>query len=604
MIALACALAPPEARAGDELAVSASLSESHVAVGDTVTLEINIVSHVEGAIEVQIPAVAGLTELSRSKSEGTSIQWSSRGQQITREHTITIELEATKPGKHTIPPIEARAGKVRAASAAVTLDVGGSDPASEGATAANPNVVEPPGPGEQRLFLRYKVDRATAYVGQQILVDLDVYASPNLNFAFEEVPQPPTLDGFWREIVEAPTQRLTRRIESVGGRSWQVYRLWRLALFPLEPGEVTISPAQIVYSVNRSIFGGGQRERRKAPAIKLDVRPLPSEGRPAGFVAGNVGVYDLTASLDRETVPAGKAVVLSIALGGRGNLKNVRLPEVKEIPGFRVFAPTVSDDVKIDPSGVSGTKRAEILLMPEVGGRLEIPPLEVVTFDPEAERYQRLTTPSLRVAVEGDPAAAGVQPSQPTAATTPRDERAATASTQGELRPIRFRSTLEAPPTPPWQSVPFAALMLGPPLVFLAFVGAERVAARAKRETPESKRRAAVRHARHRLEKASEAARTGDAARAYHELSEALLDYASEKTGAGLRGMTNDELRRALEVRGAPATLAQHFAAEHERARYARFGPGSSDARSLESALERTESILEQLEAWTPKEAP
>ena len=57
--------------------------------------------------------------------------------------------------------------------------------------------------------------------------------------------------------------------------------------------------------------------------------------------------------------------------------------------GFREFAPTITDKVEPDGEGLHGTKTAEILLMPERGGRLEIPSIDMTIFDPDEKRYRK-----------------------------------------------------------------------------------------------------------------------------------------------------------------------------------------------------------------------
>lgn len=600
---------PRPAWAEDQVTISAGLSENNIAVGDVVTLEITVTSHVNGSIDLGVPAVNGLTEVSRSKSEGTSISWNGAGQQVTKEYTISIELQAERAGKVTIPPISARVGGAKAETKPLVLNVGGGNESAQAAEPAKPGHIDPPSASERNLFVRYQIDRAAAYVGQQILLDLDVYAAPQANFVIQENPPPPTLDGFWREILDQP-QRLTRRIESVGGRSYSVYRLWRIALFPLEAGDRAIPPSQVTFAVNQSIFGGGQRERRKSPPIKIDVRPLPADGRPAAFQKGNVGAYKLSATVDHTQVPAGKAIVLTLSLTGKGNIKSAKLPELGALPGFRVFAPTVSDHVTVDATGISGEKKADILLMPEMGGRLEIPAFELAVFNPELERYERLTTSSIRVVVEGDPSAL-----EPAAARTstrgrmaeaPRGEESSAgdpAIAKASLRPLRFRSSLGRHGARPWQSALFAVCFGAPPALYLLLIFGQGLLAHSRRETPDSKRKKAARDARHRLVKAKEAADAGDTARAFGEANEALLAFASEKTGAQLRGMTLEEMRRLLESRAAPQPLVDRFIREMETADYARFAPGAVVRPSIAESMPRWEALLSELEAWSKESA-
>jgi hypothetical protein len=602
VVALSVSASKP-AWAKEPIAINASLSEDHVTVGDSLTLEVHVIAHADGAIEVAVPAVDGLTEVSRSKSEGTSISFSGAGQEVTKEYTITLEYQVEKAGKLTIPPITASIGGTRASTSPLVVNSGG-ESAEAAPAAPKPGQVEPPSPNEAKLFIRYVVDRSEAFVGQQIVVDLNVYAARDLNFGIEEANAPPSLDKFWREILDQP-QRLTRTIETVQGHQYSVYRLWRVALFPLEAGAVTIPAQSITFAVNQGIFGGGRHERRKAPPIKLEVKSPPGDGRPASFKTQNVGAYTFSASVDRTTVPAGKAVVLTLKIAGRGNIKNTKLPDVPPIPGFRVFDPTVSDDVKLDATGVSGEKKAEVLLMPEAGGRLEIPGFELTVFDPEQAKYERLTSPTIRIAVEGNPAAIAqsVQAPPNVEKERPSEGEQTRSLSKESLRPLRFRSALEAHSDAPWKRASVGALFLAPPALYVLMMIAEHLLARARRETPESRRRRAAREAHQRLKAASDAVRAENAAKAYAELYEALISFASEKSGLILRGMTKDEMNKGLIDRGASTDLVDRILAELEAADYARFAPGMYDAAKMAGALERWEALLEDIETWRPKEA-
>lgn len=608
LLALALALAagalPKVARAEDALTVRAELSDTRVVVGDMVTLQVDIAAHADGAIELSVPQVDGLTEIGRSKSEGTSISFDGFHQQITKQYTLQIQLQAEKPGRLTIPPVTASVGDQRAASRPLTLEVTAS--AAGDAEAARPGEVEPPSASERNLFLRYSVDRASATVGEQMTLALDIYASPQIRIGVEEASPPPTLDGFWREILDQP-ERFPHRAETVDGRRYDVFRVWKIALFPLNPGTKVIAPAQATFDVNRSFFGG-ERVRRRTPPVKLEVKPLPQAGRPPGFNPGNVGTYTLAASVDHDTVRAGQAVTLTLALTGQGNIKNAHLPELGNIRGFKAYAPNVSDEVQLSAAGVSGTKKADILLMPEAGGRLEIPTLSLPVYDPAKGEYSTLTTRPIAVNVQGDPAAlaaaaraSGTAPAPATSAG--RDQAADAGATRDELRPLRYRSELERAAPPPWHNPIFLSLSAMPPFFYGLVVLIGRVLSRARRETPESRRRRAAQVARSKLAGAARAVTAGETQRAYAELVDALLDFAGEKLGTSLRGLTVEETRGVLARHGAPLDLVDRVAKEMEAADYARFAPGVTGAVEASALLERWTDLLGALDAWTPKEA-
>jgi hypothetical protein len=451
--------------------------------------------------------------------------------------------------------------------------------------------VAPPEDAERQLFVRYRVDRAKAYLGQQILIDLFIFAQPGSGFSVEEVGGPPELDGFWREIVDQQ-KRLTRTTEMVEGRRYDAYRLWRVAAFPLAKGKKPVPPGAVTFSTGRSLFSSGRRIRRQTAPIELEVLPLPTEGRPSDFHNGNVGKYKLEAKVDHPTVPAGKAVVLRLLLTGRGNVKSARLPEVTEIEGFRVFPATITDQIHTGMHGVDGTKTAEILLMPLVGGRLEIPAFDLTIFDPEAGEYQRLTTESIRIAVEGDPTTDVPRTIGPDVAEPPPEKIA-----RSSLKPLRFRSRLSSSEEAVWRRPELAAMLAGPPLLFLLAIALEVMIARARRDTPTSRKRAASRRARERLSAARSEAEAGRTAQAFGELREAILELGTNKTGVALRGLTLEQIEVELKSRGADDALRRDLIAELEAADHARFGMGAKP-----TDLERWADLLERLDTWRPEE--
>jgi hypothetical protein len=572
--------------------VEATISDTSLLVGDILTVSVVAVATVDGQIDVQVPPIDGLTELSRSRSEGTSISWTNAGQAITRELTVHIEFSAERVGKIEIPPIVARVGSVTAESKASSIEVrGGKDP-----VVAPAGAIAPPEGEERTLFVRYRLDRSSAHLGQQVLLDLEIFSQPGQGFSVEEIGRPPELDGFWKEVVDQP-QRLTRRNEMIGGRRYDAYRVWRVALFPLEAGGKLIPPTSVTFSTGRSLFASGRRIRRHALALELDVKPLPIEGRPDGFSNTNVGVYQMSASVDHSSVPAGKAVLLRIEVSGSGNVENLRMPELTAIDGFRVFPPTTAHAKETGLAGIRGMKSAEILLMPERGGRLEIPSIVLPVFNPEKNQYDRLSTESIRIAVEGDPAAEGPRTIATLDPQLPRrDERVARAS----LRPLRFVSRLERDHAPPWRRPTFLFALAFPPIAFVLAILGELAVARARRDTPSSRKKAASRAARTRLERARAAADRGAAAEAYAELVEAVSELGSTKCGVPLRGLTVDEVGKALSDKGAPGDLVEMVTKELLAADFARFAPGTAAVDGAH--LDRWADLLERIDTWRPLE--
>ncbi|MBK6685590.1 MAG: protein BatD [Deltaproteobacteria bacterium] len=590
-------LAAPAQAAG--LAVSTALSDGRVTVGDVVTLEIRAVAQVEGALELQIPRVDGLTELSRSQSEGTSISWTNNGQKITREQSLQIDYQVEKAGRIDIPPVTGRIGSIEARSSPLALVVDGNDAPASG-TVLGPGEVAPPEAGERELFVRYRVSQPEAYLGQEILLDLEIFVDPTATFSISDSVNPPELDGFWREILDQP-KRLERRAERIGNRTYHVYRVWRLALYGLEAGERTLEPATLTFTQGQSIFGGGRRSRRRSLPVTIRVKPLPTEGRPADFNNNNVGQYELSATLDRDQVPAGKAVVLTVTLSGSGNIKSARLPAIDNLPGFRVFPPTLKEHPELTREGQRGRKSAEILLMPESGGRLEIPSLALSIFDPIGQTYRRLHTTSLRVAVDGTPTPTPSDPPPSAEVSTPT--LSPDKVSRPALRPLRYRSSLPTPGSAPWRQPWFWGLLLGPWVLYGGVLAFARTFQSLRAETPERQRRAARRHAHQRLAEARAALEKGELGAAHAHFSEAVLDFGSQKLGRVLKGLTHEQVEATFTAQSPGSDLGPRVRRALEAADFARFAPGAVSASEGAALTARWEALLTEIDAL-PGEAP
>ncbi|MEL7372793.1 MAG: hypothetical protein AAFN74_27965, partial [Myxococcota bacterium] len=73
LIAASFSLVPTSAWA-QKLSVQTELSDPSVAVGEALTLTVTVTARISGAIQVDIPEVDGLVELSRQQSQSQSIQ--------------------------------------------------------------------------------------------------------------------------------------------------------------------------------------------------------------------------------------------------------------------------------------------------------------------------------------------------------------------------------------------------------------------------------------------------------------------------------------------------------------------------------------------------
>jgi hypothetical protein len=444
--------------------------------------------------------------------------------------------------------------------------------------------------GEDDVFLRAIVDKQEATVGEQVTLSLYLFSAPDVSGV--SAVSFPKLDGFWAEEIEAPSQ-LSGEMRMIKGVPYHVYLLRRRALFPLRAGELTVDPVEAQVTLDIGIFPGSRGEvlKRKSAPLKINVKPLPTEGQPLAFDSANVGQFTINATASPTTVPLGQPVQLKVTLEGAGNVKGIRIPKPKLPEGLKTYDPTVTDAVRKGSSKYGGSKTVEWVIIPERTGPFTLPSIEFPYFDPEKGTYQTTHTPEIAIQVTG-PASAPVPNSGQVAAPV------ATNVLSGGLRPIRLQGSLTAAVKPIWQERfiwPVTVL----PVVLFGFVwgGMGFSALWRKRDPDQIRRRQAHSAASRRLKAAKDCLDANDSQGFYAEVTRSLQQFVTDKSNVAALGLTRDELGRALTERGYPVADVQTLVTLLETCENARFFPGAMSPEKMSAVLEQARQVLDVLES-------
>ena len=420
--------------AEEDVHLSADVDAREIGVEDQVQLTISVTGRsLSGREEVTFP---GLKNLRLVGGPMQSTQFSIVNGVASQGKTYTYVLQATSAGKAEIGAVRLRlasgAEKVtepiainvaggsvrprsRAGGSSSRDPLFGGDPFGEdpfegffgrrGARAPAPKVVAEAAASRQKL-----------HVGEPLRLVYQVYTQTDLTTVdFAEEPKHP---GFWAEDIERPAST-TRRGEpaTLAGERYVRFTVTEKLLFPMKPGQLTIPAARLRIGVARAgFFDGGGSVVRETKPLTVEVSAIPE----APGSSGAVGQFKASASLDRTSIALGEAVTLRFTLTGRGNLRWIERGPVLEVPNVKVFPPQVKDAIKVEASGMSGSRTWEYVLVPQTGGKLELPPLALTYFDPVAERSLRAETAGLAVEVLSAPSAAsGTRPAAGMASVPP-----------------------------------------------------------------------------------------------------------------------------------------------------------------------------------------
>lgn len=416
--------------------------------------------------------------------------------------------------------------------------------------------------GEPGYFVEAEVDSATVYVGQQLTYSFMLYTTVALP---QGEYQSPSFAGFWRSD-KGP---VSSQIVSLDGVYYTVTRL-DTALFPVVTGTIAIEPARLVFpeTVFRSM------EVLLSQPITINVLPLPA-GAPDGF-AGVVGVFDIEATLDRQSAVVGEPMTLRLTVRGTGNVEQMSAPVLPVSGDWSVYPSRSAYRAGIEQAMLVGEKTFEWLITPRRPGTLNVPEMGLVFFDPETATYRAITTTPVPVVV------APVETSS--AAAVEADITPERVEARSALRTVNWVNVTQQDSGTHW------LLWLAPGMLAMVAIMRAYYDRRRHQMADMLRRSRAFDRAQRSL---------GDARRASPEVAgkavvDAVTGYVSAKTGHKTAVLTRADMERLLLEKGITADLARNIVTCAALADEMRYSP--SDDAAVGPLIDRTLAVLRVLD--------
>jgi hypothetical protein len=131
---------------------------------------------------------------------------------------------------------------------------------------------------------------------------------------------------------------------------------------------------------------------------EIEVLPLPTEGRPEGF-KGAVGKFKLEGYVIPDNWNTGEPQEIVAKIGGSGNFALVGEPDLTPLDSWKIYQGK-NDFTPGDQTSFSGTKSFRFSAVPRKGGDQDAV-LGFSFFDPDAGKYETITSPPKRIHVVG-----------------------------------------------------------------------------------------------------------------------------------------------------------------------------------------------------------
>lgn len=518
-------------------------------------------------------------------------------------NTYTFALQAYKEGEFHIGSASVTVKGDKVTSNALDIKVlpdngnayGGNSQYAQGGQSQQQQSSNDPQVSGKDLFLKVTPSKKTVYLGEQLVLTYKLYTKVGVSSL--SVSKMPSYAGAWmKDISDNNGGALRQGSEVVNGIEYTTAEIQKVVLVPQRAGKLVIDPmsieciAQVPTSrsnrrnsmdpfdmfFNDPFFGGGYTNVQKelsCSSLGIDVKSLPEDNKPASF-AGAVGNYNFKSEIDKTELKTNEAFTLTLTVSGQGNIELLQMPEPVFPPDFEVYDPKVVVDATPSANGISGTKRAEYLVIPRRVGDFTIAPVEFSYLNPANGTYMALSSDQYDIHVEkgegGDADGNTIYASNQEGIKYLGSDIRHIMTGNAHLR--NSNSFFFASPA-------YFVILLVLLIAFIVLLIVSKQRAALRQDEAKTRNKKATKVARGRLKNALKYLNVKDQNNFYNEMSQALWGYISDKLGIERAKLSMETVNEAMSAKNVPEDLTRQFVDTLNNCEFARFAPGDASKK-------------------------
>lgn len=584
-----------------EIEISTSADKTVVGLNETFTLTIDISGEkANNAGDPQVPDLSDFAAYMGSSGTSQNIQIINGRMSVSKSMSLTYM--ATALGKFTIPPAVLKFGGNVYRSQPISIEIVKAAQQPQPQQQRTPRTPNEPAQDQtikDNLFLKVSANKRRVYVNEPVIVSYKIYT--RVSVTQYGINKAPNTAGFW--VEEFPMGNQPRTFEEiVDGKKFIVAEIKKMALFPTDAGTKNIGPMEIecdvrVQTRRRSIFdsffddpffGRTVRQVVNSKPLTIEVLALPQEVRPANF-SGLVGNFNLSATVDKQTVKTNEAISLNIKISGKGNIKMIPTPTVELPPDFEKYEPKVSEKIDRTENGVIGYKNYEYVLIARYPGVQKIKPVLFSYFDVTAGKYKLLQSPEIIVNVEKGSdefmtVTSGL--SKEEVKLLGKDIRFIQVSdVQFNKRDSYF-----------YKKYYFILILLLPIVVMVSALGYRLHLDKLSENIAYARSRKANQMAMRRLYKAKKLLSEKNQKAFYAEISNSLMGFLGDKFNISAAGIITDEVEELMRTKGVAEQVIKQYLTCLQVCDYQRFAPSDAKLEAMKQFFDQAKQAIVALE--------
>ncbi len=533
-------------------------------------------------------------------SSSSSVQIVNGSVTKTSTNTYSFYLRAIKEGKFTIPAatITVKKQKVKSTTAEIEVVKDNSAITDKGGTKATGNAKD--------VFLEAVPNKLSAYIGEQITLTYKIYFTiPISNLSISKAP---SYSGFWTKDVTENNGVLQQSSIVRNGQEYHVATAQEIVLIPQKAGTLTIDPLNISciaqirnekqqqrgYDPFENFFGDimgsgytNVKKELKSQPIDIEVKPMPAKDKPESF-KGAVGQFTFTSKIDKTEMKSNDAFTVTYTVSGKGNIELLDLPKPNFPPDFEVYDPKISTNTKNNSYGISGSKKAEYVVIPRVSGDFTIKPTEFSYFDPSKNKYVTLESDIYELKVERSA-------NEGNSGIIYAGGQEAIKVVGSDIMHIMIVGNLQKSGTMLFASPLYFIVIIAMIIIFAAALIIYKKVNKFNQNQVLVRNKKATKIAKKRLHNAYSYLKIKDQNHFYEELSQALWGYISDKLNIARAKLSMDTVREMMSGKNVSEDIINQFIELLNNCEFARFAPGDP-GKKMEELYEKGVEVITKAE--------
>lgn len=533
-------------------------------------------------------------------SSSSSVQIVNGSVTKTSTNTYSFYLRAIKEGKFTIPAatITVKKQKVKSTTAEIEVVKDNSAITDKGGTKATGNAKD--------VFLEAVPNKLSAYIGEQITLTYKIYFTiPISNLSISKAP---SYSGFWTKDVTENNGVLQQSSIVRNGQEYHVATAQEIVLIPQKAGTLAIDPLNISciaqirnekqqqrgYDPFENFFGDimgsgytNVKKELKSQPIDIEVKPMPAKDKPESF-KGAVGQFTLTSKIDKTEMKSNDAFTVTYTVSGKGNIELLDLPKPNFPPDFEVYDPKISTNTKNNSYGISGSKKAEYVVIPRVSGDFTIKPTEFSYFDPSKNKYVTLESDIYELKVERSA-------NEGNSGIIYAGGQEAIKVVGSDIMHIMTVGNLQKSGTMLFASPLYFIVIIAMIIIFAAALIIYKKVNKFNQNQVLVRNKKATKIAKKRLHNAYSYLKIKDQNHFYEELSQALWGYISDKLNIARAKLSMDTVREMMSGKNVSEDIINQFIELLNNCEFARFAPGDP-GKKMEELYEKGVEVITKAE--------